>query len=102
LFDTRGDDFSRAITSAFGRVVPEAEPFLDRRARGGPVSSGHPYLVGERGPEVFTPGRAGSVSPSMNASQIVDAVHEVRDEMSALRRQFGRALSGGELAGARA
>jgi hypothetical protein len=38
----------------------------------------------------------------MNASQIVDAVHEVRDEMSALRRQFGRALSGGELAGARA
>jgi hypothetical protein len=102
LFDTSGDDFSRAITSAFGRVVTEAEPFLDRRARGGPVAGGRPYLVGERGPEVFTPGRAGSVSPSMNASQIVDAVHEVRDEMSALRRQFARALSGASLAGARA
>lgn len=102
LLNTSGDDFSRAITAAFGRVVTEAEPFLDRRARGGPVSSGRPYLVGERGPEVFTPGRAGSVSPSMNASQIVDAVHEVRDEMSALRRQFGRALSGASLAGARA
>jgi soluble cytochrome b562 len=102
LFDSSGGDFSRAIAAAFGRVKTEAEPFLDRRARGGPVSSGHAYMVGERGPEVFTPGRAGSVSPSMNASQIVDAVHEVRDEMSALRRQFGRALSGGELAGARA
>jgi hypothetical protein len=102
LFDTRGEDFSRAITAALGRVVTEAGPFLDRRARGGPVSSGRPYLVGERGPEVFTPGRAGSVSPSINASQIVDAVHEVRDEMSALRRQFARALSGASLAGARA
>jgi hypothetical protein len=102
LFDSSGGDFSRAITSAFGRVKTEAEPFLDRRARGGPVQGGHAYMVGERGPEVFTPGRAGSVSPNMAATQIVDAVREVRDEMSALRRQFGRALSGGELAGARA
>ena len=97
-----GQPFAKAIGSAFNTVVAQATPYLDRRATGGPVQGGHPYLVGERGPEVFTPGRAGSVSPTMNASQIVDAVHEVRDEMSALRRQFGRALSGGELAGARA
>lgn len=32
------------------------------RARGGPVSAGHPYLVGEMGPELFTPGRSGSIT----------------------------------------
>jgi phage-related minor tail protein len=102
LLSSEGNTFAKAIGGAFDRVVVNAEPFIDRRAGGGPVHSGSPYLVGERGPEVFTPGRAGSVSPSMNASQIVDAVHEVRDEMASLRRQFGRALSGSELVGARA
>jgi len=102
LLSSEGETFAKAIGGAFDRAAASAEPFLDRRAGGGPVHSGRPYLVGERGPEVFTPGRAGSVSPSLNASQIVDAVHEVRDEMATLRRQFGRALSGSELAGARA
>jgi tape measure domain-containing protein len=31
------------------------------RANGGPVSGGAPYLVGERGPELFVPGRNGGV-----------------------------------------
>jgi phage-related minor tail protein len=31
------------------------------RATGGPVSPGRPYWVGERGPELFVPGSAGSV-----------------------------------------
>ena len=34
------------------------------RARGGPVSAGRTYLVGERGPELFSPGRSGFVSPN--------------------------------------
>lgn len=102
LVGSSASDFSGAISAAFGQVVTEAGPFIERRARGGPVAGGSAYLVGERGPEVFTPGRAGSVSPNMASSQIVAAVREVRDEMSALRRQFGRALSGGNLAGARA
>jgi phage-related minor tail protein len=32
------------------------------RATGGPVSPGRPYLVGERGPELFVPSSAGSVA----------------------------------------
>lgn len=32
------------------------------RATGGPVSPGRPYLVGERGPELFVPTSAGSVA----------------------------------------
>ena len=102
LFNSGGEKYAESISQAFGNVVNSAEPFIDRRANGGPVQGGHPYLVGERGPEVFTPGRAGSVSPNMASAQIVDAVREVRDEMSALRRQFARALSGASLAGARA
>jgi phage-related minor tail protein len=31
------------------------------RANGGPVSSGQTYMVGERGPELFVPGRSGTI-----------------------------------------
>jgi hypothetical protein len=34
------------------------------RADGGPVSSGNPYIVGERGPELFTPNSNGSIIPN--------------------------------------
>jgi len=35
-----------------------------KRAMGGSVSGGSTYLVGERGPELFTPGRSGGIAPS--------------------------------------
>jgi len=34
------------------------------RAAGGPVSAGLPYLVGERGPEMFVPDRGGNIVPN--------------------------------------
>lgn len=34
------------------------------RANGGSVSGGTSYLVGEKGPELFTPGRSGSIAPN--------------------------------------
>jgi hypothetical protein len=34
---------------------------LPGRAKGGPVSSGQTYMVGERGPELFVPGRSGTI-----------------------------------------
>ena len=37
-----------------------------KRASGGPVSIGSPYLVGERGPELFVPGTGGSVVPTQD------------------------------------
>ena len=36
------------------------------RANGGSVSSGQPYIVGERGPELFMPGRSGTIIPNHN------------------------------------
>lgn len=34
------------------------------RANGGPVNAGRAYLVGERGPELFTPNVAGQITPN--------------------------------------
>ena len=34
------------------------------RASGGTVKSGTSYMVGERGPELFSPGRSGSIAPN--------------------------------------
>ena len=39
------------------------------RAAGGPVTAGRPYLVGERGPELFVPAAAGRVDPSTGSWQ---------------------------------
>lgn len=43
--------------------------FLPQRAMGGAVSSGQSYIVGERGPEVFTPAGNGHVSPNQGGGQ---------------------------------
>lgn len=38
--------------------------FGGKRAVGGPVAAGRSYLVGERGPELFTPAGHGAIAPS--------------------------------------
>ena len=38
------------------------------RARGGPVSGGRPYLVGERGPEIFVPNAGGRIMSNSQSS----------------------------------
>ena len=42
-------------------------------ANGGTASAGRSYVVGEKGPELFTPGRSGSIAPagSFSSSNIV-------------------------------
>lgn len=46
-----------AVGAVFGGIA-------GKRAGGGPVSSGSTYLVGERGPELFTPGTSGAITPN--------------------------------------
>jgi tape measure domain-containing protein len=48
------------ITGGF-TATPFSTAGLGFRANGGPVSAGAPYVVGEHGPELFVPGRNGSV-----------------------------------------
>jgi hypothetical protein len=42
-------------------------PIDGARAGGGPVSAGKNYLVGERGPEIFSPSASGSIIPNHRA-----------------------------------
>lgn len=37
---------------------------IPQRAAGGPVTGGSSYLVGERGPELYTPGASGFITPN--------------------------------------
>jgi phage-related minor tail protein len=37
---------------------------LPGKAVGGPVSGGSPYIVGERGPELFVPSNSGAIVPN--------------------------------------
>ena len=54
---------SNAITAAFPTFGG-----LPMKAIGGPVQRGNPYIVGERGPELFVPSRTGSIVPNDNMS----------------------------------
>ena len=55
-----------ALGSALGGALSSV--FGGARADGGPVSTGGSYLVGERGPEVFTPTTSGAVGPAGSGS----------------------------------
>jgi len=63
-------DLEKALTMletiSAGGYTPElnAMRFRGARASGGPVAGGSTYLVGERGPELFTPGTSGNITPN--------------------------------------
>jgi phage-related minor tail protein len=63
----------RFITAPIDNLVGQLSanlPFFGARADGGPVQPGGAYLVGERGPELFTPSGAGQIngSPAVNVT----------------------------------
>lgn len=54
-------------------LIESGTSFLDgllsgQRAMGGPVTAGNSYLVGENGPEIFTPGASGGITPNNQMS----------------------------------
>ena len=51
-------------TGSGGGLLGGLFNFGGKRAAGGPVSAGSSYLVGERGPELFTPSRSGNIVPN--------------------------------------
>jgi len=56
LFGDKAGGSGGALGSLFSSIF--------KRERGGPVSGGRPYLVGERGPELMVPSGNGSVIPN--------------------------------------
>lgn len=58
--------FQQMVTQrlASGIATFLGAPPLPGRAMGGPVSSGSPYVVGEKGPELFVPHASGTIVPN--------------------------------------
>lgn len=56
-----GNALGTSMISGNFTPTPFSTAGLGFRANGGPVSAGSPYVVGEHGPELFVPGRNGSV-----------------------------------------
>jgi phage-related minor tail protein len=46
-------------------------------AIGGPVQAGSPYMVGERGPEMFVPNQSGSIVPNKKMGGGVTVINNV-------------------------
>jgi tape measure domain-containing protein len=70
-----------------------------KRAMGGSVRAGQPYLVGERGPELFMPGRSGGIAPTGSFGGGVNVVVNVDASGSSVQgddqraNQLGRIVS---------
>jgi hypothetical protein len=68
------------------------------RALGGSVSSGRPYMVGERGPELFVPGAQGNIVPN-NAMSSTSVVVNVDASGTEVQGNQGNADQLGRLIG---
>lgn len=62
---------------------------LPRKAIGGPVQAGTPYMVGERGPEMFVPSRSGSIVPNngIGGGMVVNVDARGASDPAAVRQQ---------------
>jgi len=69
------------------------------KADGGPVSRGRSYIVGERGPELFTPGASGGITPNNKLGGSTSVVVNVDASGSSVEgdeqrgRELGLAIS---------
>ncbi|MGJ3231311.1 MAG: phage tail tape measure C-terminal domain-containing protein [Oceanicaulis sp.] len=91
------------LAERFGPPLGDAFPnILGQRAEGGPVGAGSTYLVGERGPELFTPGQAGAISPIASAAPVNVTIYAGADAADSVRRsqrQIAAAVARAALAG---
>ena len=58
----------QTVINPMGSLLGSALGGLFGRATGGSVSSGQPYMVGERGAELFIPSSAGRIEPASQTS----------------------------------
>ena len=58
--------------------IPKIQNIVEGRAKGGPVTAKTPYLVGEKGPEIFTPNIDGSIVNNMRTEKIYQMISSGR------------------------
>ena len=98
---TGGKSIATAAGTNIGQAgfMPSNPDFRGAMAEGGPVKGGSSYLVGERGPEMFTPGVSGMVTPnhalggSTNVIVNVDASGSSVEGDEQRGRELGRLIS---------
>jgi len=54
----------KQIADPLATALGDAFSFGGGKAAGGPVTAGRTYLVGEKGPELFTPANSGGITPN--------------------------------------
>lgn len=69
------------------------------RASGGPVEGGRPYMVGERGPELYVPERSGSIVPN-GAGTVVHNHYHITQPLGT-PRQIATAVGNAQMANLR-
>lgn len=88
---------SFGVNAFLGSLFPGSRFFA--RANGGPVSAGKSYMVGERGPEMFTPNTGGRVTPNSDIGGSTNIVVNVDASGSSVEgdkeqgRELGRLIS---------
>jgi hypothetical protein len=74
-----GSGIGGMIVSGIGSLISGA------KASGGPVGGGQTYLVGEKGPELFTPGASGSITPNnalgSNVNMTVNVINQTGQQV---------------------
>ena len=90
---------SFGVNALLGGLFPGSKFFGGTRAAGGPVKGGKSYLVGERGPEMFSPGVSGTITPNHAMGGATNIVVNVDASGSSVEgdeeqgRELGRLIS---------
>jgi phage-related minor tail protein len=79
-------DFARGVLQDLAKMIIKAQLFaaiqatlgmfgfkIPGLATGGPAQAGQPYIVGEKGPELFVPKSAGTVIPNNKLGDMANA-----------------------------
>jgi lambda family phage tail tape measure protein len=67
-----------------GPLPSSFNQYLTPRASGGPVSGNTPYLVGEKGPELFMPSGSGTIIPNSQTSQMGNVTNVTNNYINAI------------------
>ena len=97
----RTDEMNQRARDAGSRIgrapdpvstVEEASDTSSVRAAGGPVTGGAPYLVGEKGPEMFTPNNSGYIHANSSYANIDLKVNDAQVQFArtSMRRSADR------------
>jgi hypothetical protein len=84
-YGAAASSYGSGSNGIFGNLVGGFLDFFDARAFGGPVSARQPYLVGERGPELFVPQTAGRIVPQASAAPVTITMNISTPDASSFR-----------------